>query len=184
MAGFSYVGTESQGDVTGKVKAYAVDAAHAGVLGIGDLVVITGTAVASGMQTVDIGTADIANTGVVSGMVPNFASEQLSITYLPATTAGTLLVNVDPLALYEVDVANGPLAVTDVGLNCPAVVTAGTVSGSLFTSNMKANATGKATTNTLPLHIVALRTGSDGVLGSAALVRINAATNAYGATGV
>jgi hypothetical protein len=184
MAGFAYQGTDSQGDISGKVKAYSVDAAHAGLIGLGDLVVVTGTAVASGKKTVDIGTANTANTGVVSGVKPNFEGEALSTTWLPATTAGVVYVNCDTYALYLVDVANGPLAVADVGLNCPAVVTAGTVSGGLFTSNMKANATGKATTATLPLNIVELREDDDGVLGNRAIVRMNATTMNIGATGI
>ena len=97
---------------------------------------------------------------------------------------GTCTVNVDPNATYEVDVANGPLAITDVGSNCPAVVTAATAVGSLFPSVMTANATGVATTSTLPLHIVALKEDSAGVLGNVAIVRLNETTVALGATGI
>ena len=184
MAGFKYVGTESQGDITGKQKLFSVASSHAGVLGPGDVVVITGTSVADGSRTCDVGTANTANTGIVSSIIPNFSGEALSQTWLPASTAGELLVNVDAFALYEADVSNGPLTAVDVGLNVPLVATVGTVSGSLFTSNMGVNATGKATTNTLPFQVVRLLVGSDGVLGSRALVRMNATTSTYGATGV
>ena len=165
MAGFQWVGTETSGSPDGKLKRYNVDAAHAGVLGIGDLVVITGDGSATGVSEVDIGTANTANTGVIMAVEPNFAGEALSTTHLAATTGGNVLVNVDDQALYEVDVANGPMVVANVGLNCPAVVTAGTVTQNVFTSNMKANFTGVATTSTLPLRIVALLEDSDGVLG-------------------
>lgn len=184
MAGFKWVGSQTGGELSGKVKTFHVDSAHAAVMGIGDVVVMTGTAFTDGTAEVDTGTANIANTGVVTAVLPNIATEALSQTWLSASTAGYVEVNVDPLALWAADVANGPLAVTDVGLNVPLVATTGTVSGSLFTSNMKVNATGKATTNTLPFQVVGLLYGDDGVLGSRALVRTNAATNAYGATGV
>jgi len=184
MAGFKFVGTESQGDITGKVKQFTVTASHAGILGPGDLVLITAASADDGSPTVDVGTANTANTGVVTGIIPNFSGEALSQTWIPATTAGKLLVNVDAFALYEADVSNGPLVAADVGLNVPAVVTAGTVSGSLFTSNMGVNATGKATTPTLPFRVVALLEDADGVLGNRALVRVNASTSNIGATGI
>lgn len=188
MAGFHWVGTDSAGDPAGKVKMFGVAAAHAAVLGPGDVVLVTGTGVASGenagLAYVDTGTANTANTGVVTGVPPQVASEALSQTWLSASTEGTVWVNTDPFALYSVDVANGPLVVADIQLNVPLVATTGTVSGSLYTSNMKVNATGKATTATLPFRVVGLLYGDDGVLGSRALVRVNASTSNIGATGV
>lgn len=181
---FHYIGTESNGAVDGKLKTFKVDAAHSGVLGPGDLVVITGTAAADGTAEVDTGVANTANTGVINAVRPNFAGESLSITHLPATTAGEVEVNVDAFALYEVPVSNGPLVVAEVGLNAPAVVTAGTVTGSVFTSNMGVNATGAATTATLPLTIVALKEDEAGVLGNRAVVRLNATQSKAGGTGI
>jgi hypothetical protein len=184
MPGFKYVGTESQGDITGKVKQFQLLVGHAGVIGPGDLVKITAASGADGKPTVDVGVTDTASTGVVTSILPAIAGEALSRTWVPAATVGNVLVNVDAFALYEADVSNGPLADVDVGLNVPAVVTAGTVSGSLFTSNMGVNATGKASTATLPFRVVKLLRGSDGVLGSRVLVRVNASTSNIGATGV
>ena len=181
---FLWKGTESSGSPDGKQKKFAVDAGHAGVLGPGDLVLITGDGSATGRSEVDIGTANTANTGVIDSVVPNIAGEALSQTHLAATTAGDVLVNVDAFATYDVPVSNGPMVVADVGLNAPAIVTAGTVTGSVFTSNMGANATGVATTSTLPLHIVALLEDSAGVLGNRALVRVNETTSKLGSTGI
>jgi hypothetical protein len=180
---FRYQGTESNGSPDGKQKTYAVDSSS-GVLGPGDLVLITGDGSAKGISEVDIGTANTANTGVISSVKPNIAGEALSQTHLAATTAGNVLVNVDDQALYEVPVSNGPLVVANVGFNAPAVVTVGTVNGSMFVSNMGVNATGVATTSTLPLRIVALREDSAGVLGNVALVRMNETTSKLGATGI
>lgn len=184
MAGFDWKNTEDQGDPTGTTREYAVDAAHAGVLGPGDLVVITGDGSSTGVSEVDIGVTTTANTGVIMSVKPTIAGEALSQTHLSATTAGDVLVNVDAFALYDVDVSNGPLTVADVGLNAPAVVTVGTVSQNVFTSNMGVNATGAAVTSTLPLRIVALLEDSAGVLGNRAQVRMNETTSKLGATGI
>lgn len=182
--GFKQVNTDSQGDVTGKQKTFSVLAATDEVIVPGDLVRIAGTANAQGVANVSIAPTSTACTGVVQSVDPTFEGEALSQTHHAAQTLGTIKVNVDPNATYEVDVANGPLAIADVGLNCPAVVTEATASGSLFPSVMQANATGKATTVTLPLHIVALKEDADGVLGNVAIVRLNATTVAPGALGV
>lgn len=184
MAGFKYVGSETGGEINGKVKKFAVLSTHAGVLGPGDVVLITAASNTLGEPTVDVGTADTANTGIVTGVEPSIANEALSQTWLPASTAGYLWVNVDAFALYEADVSNGPLEAADVGLNVPAVVTAGTVDGSLFTSNMGVNATGKAATATLPFRVVQLLEDENGVLGNRALVRVNASASNIGATGI
>lgn len=182
--GFKHVGTDSQGDVTGKQKRFSVLAATNEVITTGDLVRIAGTSDADGVANVAIAPTGGASTGVVMSVAPTFAGEALSTTHHVAATLGHIYVNVDPNALYEVDVANGPLLITEVGLNCPAVVTAATVSGSIAPSVMTANATGAATTSTLPLHIVALKEDSAGVLGNVAIVRLNATTIALGATGI
>ena len=182
--GFKLANTDSQGDVTGKQKTFSVLAATAEVIAPGDLVRIAGTANAQGVADVSIAATSTASTGVVMSVDPTISGEALSSTHHASSTLGTLKVNVDPNAVYEVDVANGPLLITEVGLNCPAVVTEATASGGLFPSVMTANATGAATTSTLPLHIVGLLEDSDGVLGNVALVRLNATTVAPGATGV
>ena len=183
-AGYKLVNTDSQGDVTGKQKTFAVLVATTEVIVPGDLVRIAGTANAQGVADVSIAPTSTACTGVVMSIDPTFAGEALSQTHHASGTLGTIKVNVDPNATYEVDVANGPLLITEVGLNAPAVVTEATASGSLFPSVMEVNATGVATTATLPLHIVALKEDAAGVLGNVAIVRINESTLALGATGI
>lgn len=182
--GFKLANTDSQGDVTGKQKTFAVLAATTEVIVPGDLVRIAGTANAQGVADVEIAPTSTACTGVVQSVDITLAGEALSQTHHVSGTLGTIKVNVDPNALYEVDVANGPLLITEVGLNAPAVVTEATASGSLFPSVMQVNRTGAATTATLPLHIVSLKEDSAGVLGNVAIVRINESTVAPGATGI
>jgi len=185
MAGFQVARTQSNGDYTGKQETFAVAAAHSTLLATGDVVKITGSADAEGRQSVDTGATTVANTGVIMSVDFILEGEQLSETGLPALTAGTVKVNLDQGLLYEVEVANGPLVLADVGLNVPTVVTAATKSGGLTVSNMTVNATGKATTQTLPWRVVSLLKGeTSGVLGDRALVRPNATTFSDGAAGI
>lgn len=182
--GFKYVDTDQQGTEV-KLRLYDVPATHASIVAIGDVVRIQGTATAASFnQQVDVATASQSVTGVVAGIVPQFATESFSDAGLPASTFGQVLVNTDPFAYYEVDVSNGPLVVADVGLNCDLVATAATKQGGLSVSNMTINSTGKATTNTLPFRIEALLTDSNGVFGGRARVRINNSTYNSGTTGV
>lgn len=184
MPGFIFTGTGFD-DPHGKLERFDVAAAHATRLAIGDLVRITGEANATtGTPQVDAPTAGQSITGVISGIVPGFATENFTDTGLAALTAGSVLVQCDPRAEYEVDVVNGPLVVANTGLNADFVPTAATNTAGYTQSNMVLNATGVATTVTLPLRIVKLLVGSDGVLGSRALVRLNTTTMIAGATGV
>ena len=181
--GFAFRGSVNYGP-DGKLRRFFVDAAHATRLGIGDAVRITGTATTTGFDAVDAAAAGQQITGIISGIVPNFLTENLTDTGLAASTLGQVLVQMDPHAEYAVDVSNGPLVAADVGLNVDLVATAATFTTGYTTSNMTVNATGKATTATLPFRVIRLLTGTDGVLGSRCMVRINNSTVVPGATGV
>ncbi len=181
--GFLWIGSQSD-DPRGKVKTYPVAVGHASRLAIGDAVIITSTSNAAGVQEVDAAAAGAAITGHIVGIVPNFATESFTDLGLAASTLGSVMVNTDPRAEFEVDVSNGPLLITEVGLNCPLVATAATVSGGLTISNMTINRTGAATTALMEYRIVKLLVGSDGVLGSRAVVRLNWSTVIPGAAGV
>lgn len=184
MSGFKFRGTGFD-DPHGKLERFGVAAAHATRIAIGDLVRVTGEAdPVTGVPFVDTPTAGQSITGVVSGIVPGFATENFTDTGLAASTLGAVLVQTDPRGEYEVDVVNGPLAVASVGLNATFVATAATNTAGYTQSNMVLNATGVATTSTLPFRIVRLLVGADGVLGSRALVRVNESTMIAGATGV
>ena len=185
MSGFQFRGTLDQAEASGKLQTFTVAATHTTNIGPGDLVILTGTSDAEGNAEADIQTAaNTRSTGVCVDVTPNFAGEALSQTYLSAGRAGSILVNTDPDALYEADVANGPFTANQVGLNAPVVVTAGTLSGGLFVSNMEVNRTGAATTATLPVRVEALLKDDQGVLGNRVLVKLNATTRRPGTTGV
>ncbi len=181
--GFKWVGSLVD-DTKGKVKKFPVSASHATRLSIGDVVAIQNTADANGVQLVDAAVAGSAVTGVIVGVVPNFATESFTDTGLAASTAGEVLVSCDPDALYEVEVSNGPLVIADVGLNLPLVATAATVSGGLTISNMTVNKTGAATTALTEFRLEKLLTGTDGVLGSKCVVKVNNSTYKAGTAGV
>ncbi len=182
--GFQFSRTQSQGDVTGKEFTYDIAAAHTTRLAPGDVVRITGTASADGRPQADAAAATQSITGILYAVDPTIAGEALSDSGLAALTAGSIKANIDPFALYEVDVSNGPLVVANVGLNADLVATAATLTGGLSISNMTINATGVAVTQTLPFEIVALLTSDAGVFGDRALVRVNNSTLSDGAPGV
>lgn len=182
--GFQHARTQSQGDVTGKLFAYDVAATHSTRIAPGDVARISGTASADGKPQADTAASTQSVTGIITAIDLQLAGEALSNTGLAALTAGGFSVDVDPHALYEVDVSNGPLVVANVGLNADLVATAASLTGGLTISNMTINATGAATTQTLPFRIVALLEDDAGVLGNRALVRINNSTISDGAAGV
>lgn len=183
---FQWSRTQSQGDATGKQFLYDVDAAHVRLLAPGDVMVIQGTASTDGTPQIDSQTAAGVITGILLSVAPQFAGEALSETGLPASVGGSVLVNVDPNALYEADVVNGPLAVTDVGSNADSDWAVATTSGGLSISNMALDAGTVDTTDTLQFKIVALvQDPLSGVAdGTRALVRINNSTLNTGTTGI
>lgn len=184
MSGFTMSQDQSSGEYAGKVFNYSVDAAHATLLAPGDVVKVTGGADSFGNPGIDAAAATGQITGVIAGVDPQYAGEQLSETGLPALVAGNVQVHIDPLLNFDVNVANGPLVAADVGLNANSVVTAATKNGGLTVSNMTLNATGKATTQTLQFRIVKLLEDENGVLGNRAQVRMNNTSISDGAAGV
>lgn len=192
MSGFTATKMQGSSGYCGDVQTFYVAAAHATLLAPGDAVVITGTSTQpsspdSGIEAVadvDTGNATTLNTGVISSVDFQLAGESLTETGLPASTAGTVKVNMDPQQLYEIE-ADATLAVTQVGLNIGINVTTATKSGGLTISNMTLDTATAATTVTLPYRIVALKAGvTSGVLGDRAVVRANATTQSNGSVGI
>ena len=181
MAGFQAIRSQGLGGSIGQVDTYDVAAAHSTRLAIGDVVDLTGTGTATGQAGCDTASTTGQFLGVVMGFEVN--PDNLTSTGLAALTGGKARVGVDPNAVYRVDVANGPLAAADLGLNLNQVVTAATESGGLTVSNMTVNATGKATTVTFPWRLVGLEEDSAGVFGNVAIVRPNSTTLNAGTVG-
>lgn len=184
MSGFE-LATSSISEL--RINEYVSDAA-AVKIAIGDVVVITGTASATGIPEVKqiSGTNPwvAAITGVVVGIKPNFATENFSSTGVAASTAATLLVCDDPRALYEVE-SDATLVVADVGLNVDIISTEATLSGVMYRSNYKLDGSSVVTTAATPVRVVKLLKGATtGTLGDRALVRFNETTDIAGAAGV
>jgi len=173
--GARLIKTQGGSGYTGKVQTYDVLSTHSTLLAPGDFVSETGTGTSAGRAGVDASAAAGLITGVITSINPNFSN--LEQKGLPASTGGTVQVEVDPYALYEIEIATTALAATSIGLNAEIVATAATSSGGAARSNMTldGSATGTATAQ---LRIVGLVEDPDGVLalgaiGNKALVRIN-----------
>lgn len=133
-AGFKFRQDLSGHGYTGKVKTYTVVAGHSTLLAPGDAMRSTGTADADGVQQVDAAAAGQTITGILNSISPNISNLEQS--GLPAGTAGTVQLNIDPDSIYEVDVSNGPAVLVDVGTNFDITATAATLQGGLAISNM------------------------------------------------
>jgi hypothetical protein len=186
--GFRPIQDLSGGSYTGKIQTFVVDATHATLLSVGDLVTETGNVdAATGLSEVDASTAGTGNliTGVITSIDPNYSDLEQS--GLPASTGGSVKVNVDPNTIYEAETSGGTFALTDIGGNLPAVITAATATGNLVNSNMTINATGNAASTTEQLRVVSVKNSGDltypAAIGTTLRVRINESTTG-GAVGV
>ena len=187
MGGFTLDQSQANGDLTGKLETFNVDAAHATRLAIGDVIRITGTSSSlDGVAEVDAVAQGESLTGIVCGFEPQFVGEALTETGLPALTQGKARCLVDPMLNFTVAVTGGDLSNADVGLNADADVTESTKSGGLTISNMALDSATKLSTSTLQFRIVGIAKNPNTGLfdGSYARVRINNSTLAAGTTGV
>ena len=174
MSGARLIKTQNSGDYTGKVFTYNVIAGHSTLLAIGDFVSETGGATAVGKPQVDASAAGGLITGVITSIAPNFSN--LEQAGLPAATAGDVKVQLDPSALFEIEISGTNLVVASIGLNLDILATAATLTGGMARSNMTASGT-SPTTATKQLRLVGLVPPTDGTaigaVGNLALVRIN-----------
>lgn len=171
MAGFKPVQSLGGAPYTGKVVTYGVDAAHATLLAVGDLVIITGTADATGLQEVDAAAAAGLITGCIVSIDPNISNLEQS--GLPALTAGKVKVAVDRNMLMEAPTASA-VDGDDVGGNAEIVATAATASGGLVSSNMTVQ-TDTVISATSQIRIEGLKDGGTAA-GSIIFCRINEST--------
>ena len=171
MAGYRPVQSIGGSPYTGKVVAYGVAAGHASLLAVGDLVVITGVADATGLQQVDAAAAAGLITGAIVGIAPNISN--LEQAGLPAATGGVVYVATDRNMLLETT-STAAVLLADVGQNAEIVATAATLSGGMAISNMTL-ATAAFSAATAQMRLEGIK---DGVLtaGGTLYVRINEST--------
>jgi len=174
---------------------YYIDQTDTNAYYTGDPVALTGSGSADGIPAVTLGTAGNTLVGVIVGLGgvntkggpyvdPANLNGSLAI---PATkTKGyTVLVVDDPNVIFEIQESNGPLAVTDIGLNANILYAAPANPVNVY-SGVTLNATGKNTTATLNLKILGLVQRVDNALGAFAKWRVLINNHAYraGITGV
>lgn len=149
----------------------------------GDPVIVDGGADANGVPTVALATAGATNywTGVVVGFVPGPDTPVSGGPYLPALTAGYLIVEDDPNVIYAVQAST--LAAADLQAN--SILASGT--GSRVTGSGWYVDTGtKGTSATYQVRIVGIVQSPDNALGTYCkiLVRNNLPTEAGLPTGL
>lgn len=153
--GFSPVMYQGGAVYNGQVRMYHLPASDGTAVAVGDLVKLVGTADANGVQTitrVSDGAAD-APVGAVVGFLPDKVYE--SQTHRSASTLRYAFVADDPNLVFEAQ-SDGALTVaTDIGLNCAVTTTA--VTAATGVSNMQIDISEKATTSTLPVKMIGLR---------------------------
>lgn len=167
-------------------RAYTARSDYATALFIGDPVVKSGLADATGRPGCVLATAGATNgiTGVVVGF-EDAASMQLG--YGAASTQRTVLVADDPNLLFEIqeDSVGAATALADVGLNVDLVAAAGSTANR--TSGWMADSSTKAVGATLQLKIVGFQERADvepAVAKSKLLVKINLHTEAPNTAGL
>lgn len=183
--GFKPVREAGSGPHNGGVNQYTHLAADGTALYIGDPVIKSGSADASGMYpSVIRATAAGAITGVVVGFVPDGVTNTAG--YGAASTLYYVLVADDPDQLFEIqdDGVGGAIAAADIGLNADFIVAAGNAYSKR--SGVMLDTSTKATTAGLPLKIVGLtpRPGNELAANAKVLVKINLHTEAHGAAGI
>lgn len=136
----------------GQVETFALLAADATAVFVGDVVKLSGTADVNGVAAITRATANTEQMlGVVVGFLPDYGNLAIPSQYRSASTARYALVCIDPTVVYEVQ-ATGTTVVADVGLNAGLTFTAGSTATGV--SAMQLDGATKATTVTLPLKIL------------------------------
>jgi hypothetical protein len=168
IRGFIPVKHSSGAPYNGQANIYAVLAADATALFVGDPVKLDGTGHTSGIASVTKATAGASVHGVVVGVINTkldpvtgaMTSGSIALDtpqYRPASTLQYVLVADAPDLIYEVEAVTGAnaayaFAVADIGLNADLA----TVAGSTTTGNSAAalDMSTKATTATLQFKVL------------------------------
>lgn len=140
----------------GMIETFAVLAADATALFVGDVVKLSGAADVNGLAAI---TRVTANTDAVLGVVVGFTSDYTNLNlpsqYRVASTDRYALVIADRNCVFEVQASGAYGVATDAGLNCGMTFTAGSANTGL--SGMQLDLATKATTVTLPFKILGLK---------------------------
>lgn len=157
MAGLKLIKTQGGSPYVGKVQSFAYLTGDSTAAAIGDAVIVSGTGSTAGLAAITRANGGTGTeiTGVIQGFLPNYSD--LELKGRTASTARTAYVQVDPNALYELEIGSA-LAVTDIGANFLLTANAPTSSGGLVTSEMVSGAADADG----PLRLVGLVPTTDG----------------------
>lgn len=180
-SGFTPIGTLSGSPWSGSIETFQLDATHAAVIGVGDLVMHTSDGyldryAAAGTQCIGcvVGVSPLgegwnATTGALGDNALSATEPTLTgngARSVAINTAGTIYVATAPdlVMIAQEDGAATPLTLADIGLNVEALATLNTAGNSL----MEIDSSSAATTNTLPLRLLRVHPEPGNELASAA----------------
>lgn len=186
--GFQFRRSVAGSEVCGTVETFRVEPSHT-VMAIGDPVIQIANALTTGRAIAEVDTPTPAQSLVVTrvlGFVAGFEfdPDNLNTTGLPDSQPGNARVIIDRDSVFEADVIGVPLPRASVGKNVDINYIPAVTAGGITTSHSGIATTVGSAATTRPLRVIELLTGSDGVFGSRALVRMNATFIDTGAAGV
>ena len=190
--GFVPIGTLSGGPWSGSIEAFQLDATHAAVIGVGDLVMHTADGyldryAAAGTQCIGcvVGVSPAgegwnATTGALGDNALSNTEPTLTgvgSRGVAINTAGTIMVATAPdlVMIAQEDSGAGNLALADIGLNMEVLATVNTDGNSL----MEIDSSEAATTNTLPLRLLRVHPVPGNGLGTNCVWQVTFANHAY-----
>ncbi len=140
---------------------YNIASDYGTAIGVGDIVKLAGSADTRGVPTVAKAGATDLPVGVVLGRIPN--PDNLSLTYVPASVGGYVMVCDDP-DIIMIAQEDGTLTADDIGLNTKPTVTGVNTSTGISTEEIDFSEAGS--TNTLMLKILRLYDIEDNAIGA------------------
>lgn len=158
MKGLRLTKTQGGSSYTGKVQSFVALAADSSQMAVGDAVIASGTGDATtGMAAIARANGGTGTeiTGVIQGFAPDLSN--LELKGRTASTLRTVHVQVDPNALYELEIGS-VLDEDDIGANFLLTATGPTTSGNLVVSAMVSGAADASG----PLRLVGLVQPTDG----------------------
>lgn len=175
----------------GQANLYYV-ASAADEIFVGDIVKLSGSADANGIQGVDLATTEVP-VGVVVGIMHskfdpvgkmNSGSTALdlpAVSQIAASGAGYVLVADSPDIIMEVETSNGTPAVADIGLN--ASLASGTRTASVVTSPATIDMGTESTTSTLNFRLLGFSQKVGNEVGASAKMLVMFNVHQFGSVG-
>lgn len=177
--GFKPIRKVGAAPTTGGVNRYYRGSGDSAAVFIGDPVNLGGTGDTAGTSP-SVVRATAGSGGLTIGVVvaiENNTSDNLSRTYLPASTAGYVLVADDPEQEYEVqeDSTSTNLAITAIGSNVDFVIGSGNTTTGISAAEIQTSSVN--TTNTLQCRVLGLIDRADNEIGNNAKWRVRLNTH-------